>query len=216
MKQEAMNYYPVFLKITDRSCVVCGGGEVALRKAKALLEHGARVTVVSPEFDPGLLSLAENGAVQVIARDYRDGDLDAAFLAIAATDNRNINRQIAAEARSKGCLINTVDDADNSDFIVPSYLERGDITIAISTSGRSPALARKLRTRLETEFGAEYAALVHLIGEIREEAREKGFKLSGDLWQEALDLEPLLSLLKSGKVDEARAAIMRNIMPAVK
>ena len=205
-----MNYYPVFLNIKDKGCVVCGGGEVARRKVKILLEHEARITVISPALDEELADLAKTGVIQVLHRGYQEGDLENAFMAIAATDDQDTNLKIAGEARRKRCLINTVDDADNSDFIVPSLLRRGDITIAISTSGRSPALARKLRTRLEEEIGNEYSSLVSLIGEARAEIRESGVKVDGDTWQEALNLDVLLALLRSGKAEEARTTIIKN------
>ena len=100
-----MSYYPVFLNITNKKCIVCGGGDVAWRKVKALLTDGASVTVVSPEICQGLLDLAQNGYVEILKRAYRDGDLEGAFLAIAATDERGINLSIVAEARRRGCLV---------------------------------------------------------------------------------------------------------------
>lgn len=211
-----MTYYPVFLNIRDRRCVVCGGGVVALRKVQGLLEHGAGVEVVSPSFCEELLALAETADIELHRREYREGDLDGAFVVIAATDDSGTNLRVADEARRRGCLVNVVDDAANSDFIMPSSLRRGDITIAVSTSGRSPALARKLRARLEAELGSEYAELVRLVGEVREDVKKEGVKVSEDIWQEALDLELLLALIKDGKIQEAKAAITRNLLKEVK
>ncbi len=211
-----MSYYPVFLNISGKRCVVCGGGRVALRKVQSLLEHGARVEMVSPSSCTELLALAERGEILLHSREYREDLLKGAHVVIAATDDRDTNLSIVDGARRSGCLVNAVDDAENSDFIVPSCLRRGDITVAVSTSGKSPALARKLRARLEAELGSEYAELVRLVGEVREEMRTRGLKVSEDTWQEALDLELLPALIKEGKIKEARAAIARNLMEGVK
>jgi siroheme synthase-like protein len=204
-------YYPVFLNISGRKCVVVGGGQVALRKVKALLEHGADVEVISPDLCPELVQFAGSGEIRVLAREYRAGDLKKAFVAIAATDDSEINQRVVAEARKGAVLVNVVDDAENSDFIVPSYLRRGEVTIAVSTSGRSPALARKIRTRLEKELGDEYASLIHLIGEVRAEVKQEGMKVDGDRWQKALDLDLLLELLSRGDEAEARAILLSNL-----
>ena len=204
-------YYPVSLNIRGRKCTVVGGGQVALRKVIVLLEHGATVEVISPELCPEIVNLSEKGEIRVVNREYREGDLKGIFVAIIATDNSEINRQIAGEAREKAILVNVVDDADYCDFISPSYLRRGGISIAISTSGESPALARKLRTRLEEEFGEEYGRLSSLISRVRAEAREQNIRVSGDGWQEALDLNLLLELLRQGKEEEAGTLLLNNL-----
>jgi len=213
MKEESQvsAYYPVFLNISGRKCVVVGGGQVALRKVKVLLEHGADVKVISPDLCPELVQLAESGEIRSLNREYRTGDLADVFVAIAATDNIDINRQVVAEARSKAVLTNVVDDAENSDFIVPSYLRRGQVTIAVSTAGKSPALARKIRSRLEKELGDEYALLTLLINEVRAEVKREGIKIDGDGWQEALDLDLLLDLLRRGEKEKAKATLLSNL-----
>ncbi len=204
-------YYPVFLNIEGKKCVVVGGGQVALRKVKALLEHKASVAVISPDLCPELNGLAESGAICVSRRSYQAGDLAGALIAIAATDDRRINLRISKEAKKTGVLVNVVDDADNSDFIVPSRICRGDVVIAISTAGKSPALARKIRTRLEKDFGEEYAALARLIDEVRAELKQAGIKVDGDDWQEALDLDLLIGLLKKGESQKAKALLLNNL-----
>ncbi len=213
MKEESQvsAYYPVFLNISGRKCVVVGGGQVALRKVKVLLEHGADVKVISPDLCPELVQLAGSGEIRSLNREYRTGDLAGAFVAIAATDNIDINRQVVAEARSKAVLINVVDDAENSDFIVPSYLRRGPVTIAVSTAGKSPALARKIRSTLEKELGDEYALLALLINEVRAEVKREGITIDGDGWQEALDLDQLLGLLRRGEREKAKATLLSNL-----
>jgi siroheme synthase-like protein len=210
-KDGVIAYYPVSLNIRERRCVVAGGGEVALRKVKVLLEHGADVEVISPDLCPELARLAESGEVRVHNHAYETGNLADAFLAIAATDDVKTNRQVAEEARSKAILVNVVDDAVNSDFIVPSYLRRDGLTIAVSTSGQSPALARKIRTRLEKEIADQYGALTRLIGEIRAEIKREGIKIADDHWQEALDLDLLLELLKKGEREKAKVILLNRL-----
>jgi siroheme synthase-like protein len=204
-------YYPIFLNIRGKRCVVVGGGLVALRKVKALLEHEANVEVISPELCPELSQLAKSRAIQVLQKNYNGGDLQGAFIAIAATDDGEINNKVAEEARAKGVLVNVVDDSEHSDFIVPSQLRRGDITIAVSTAGKSPALARKIRTRLEKDFGTEYASLALLVDEVRSELKRQGIKINGYSWQEAIDLDVLIELLRTGQDEKAKATLLANL-----
>lgn len=197
-------YYPISLDIDGKRCVVIGGGEVALRKVSALLEHDAIVQVVSPELCPELEELFAAGRIMAAERPYADGDLAGAFVAIAATDDANINRKVASEAERRGLLVNVVDVPGLSNFIVPSQLRRGDLSIAVSTGGASPALARRIRERLEGDFGDEYAALLALAAQVRSEFRQKGGGAGGEDWQKALDIDALLALIREGRGDEAR------------
>ncbi len=210
-KDNIIAYYPVSLNIRGRKCVVLGGGQVALRKVEVLVEHGANVEVISPDLCSGLAQLAESGEIIVHHHAYRTGDLSGAFLAIAATDDAEINCQVAEEARGKAILVNVVDDAENSDFIVPSYLRRDGLTIAVSTSGQSPALARKIRTRLEKEIIDQYGTLTRLIGEVRAEIKREGMKIEDHRWQTVLDLDLLLGLLKKGEREKARAILLSRL-----
>ncbi len=205
------SYYPAFLKIGGKRCVVVGGGQVALRKVRPFLEHGANVEVISPELCAELNRLAESGAIRAVRRQYRLGDLTGAFIAIAATDNPRINHRVAKEASTSAVLVNIVDDAESSDFIVPSYLRRGDVAVAVSTGGRSPALARKIKAKLEKELGEEYAYLVLLVDEVRSEVKRRGIKVDGDGWQKALDLELIIDLLRKGEKEKARATLLNNL-----
>ncbi len=204
-------YYPIFLGLSGKRCVVVGGGEVALRKVRALLEHEAEVKVISPKLCPELAQMAEKKIIQVLPRVYDHGDLEGACMVIAATDDGKINRKVAEEAREGEILVNVVDDPEQSAFIVPSYLRRGALTIAVSTAGKSPALARKIRTRLENDFGTEYASLAIIASEVRSELKQQGIKVNGDTWQEALDLEVLVRMLRSGQGDKARAILLSNL-----
>lgn len=204
-------YYPIFLDISRRKCVVAGGGAVALRKVKALIEHGASVEVISPDFCPELSQLGRDGTISLVKRNYAPGDLKGAFVVIAATDDGEINSRVAEEASTRNVLTNVVDDPQHSDFIVPSYLRRGQFIIAVSTGGMSPALARKVRTRLEDIFGTEYESLGPMIDQVRSELKQKGVTANGDAWQEALDLDLLLPMVKAGRTEEARGILLDRL-----
>ncbi len=162
-----MSYYPICLDITDRHCIVIGGGRVAARKAQGLLAHGARVTVISPQLDGELAPLAEAGRLAWRARPYRKGDLADAFLVIAATDDPAVQERIHAEAEAGNILLNVADVPKWCNFILPAAVRRGDFSLAVSTGGKSPALAKQLREELETQFGEEYATLLVVLGALR-------------------------------------------------
>jgi precorrin-2 dehydrogenase / sirohydrochlorin ferrochelatase len=163
-----MRYYPVNLDIKGRSCLVVGGGSVGFRKVKTLLACGARVTVVSPEIAPPLKKLVESGAVMWHGRGYRDSDLTGNFLVIGATDDDQLNEQVSKDAGRLNLLCNIADRPAACNFILPAIVERGDLLIAVSTSGRSPAYAKQLRKELEKQFGEEYTELLQLMGAIRD------------------------------------------------
>jgi siroheme synthase-like protein len=211
MKSNSLSYYPVFLDIRRKKCVVVGGGRVALRKVMALLDAGADVKVISPDLCPGLRRLVETKRVAVAKRPFQPGDLEGALITVAATDNDRINLEVAEEAHEKGILVNVVDNPFESDFIVPSCLRRGDVTVAVSTAGRSPALARKIRLTLEKELDDEYGALALMIDDVRQEIRSQGVKLNGNDWQRALDLDLLIGLLKKNDKEQARSVLLGNL-----
>jgi siroheme synthase-like protein len=209
--KQVPTYYPILLNIEGRKCLVVGGGKVALRKVKVLLEHGANVEVVSPVFCSEINQLAADGAIRAIQRDYKSENLQHAFIAIAATDDAKTNKRVASEARRRGVLTNVVDDPKKSDFIVPSYFERGDIIIAVSTSGRSPALARKIRRQLEANFQDEYGQLALVADEVRSKLKRQGITASSDAWQQVLSLNSLIELLRQGKKQEAEKLILTRL-----
>jgi len=152
-----------------RQTVVVGGGHVAARKVESLLEAEAQVKVISPVLVPELELLMESGDITALKRSYQEGDLEDAFLVIAATDDNTVNQAIWAEATKQGCLINVVDDPEHSTFILPAVMQRGEMSIAITTGGGSPALARRLRERLENIIGPEYGKLTEVMAELRPE-----------------------------------------------
>jgi siroheme synthase-like protein len=205
-------YYPVFFNIQGKRCVVAGGGRVALRKVKMLLDCGANVTVISPKPHPDITKLSKEGTIHLIQRDYELQDLKKAVIAIACTDVKEVNRKVADEAKKARVLVNVADDPEPSDFIVPSFFRRGDLTVAVSTSGKSPALARKIRMKLEKSLGKEYASLLSLIGEVRSALKKKGYIVDADSWQDALDLDFLMQLVQSGQRNKAKAILLRKLL----
>jgi precorrin-2 dehydrogenase/sirohydrochlorin ferrochelatase len=211
-KTTSLPYYPIFLNLQGKKCVVVGGGEVALRKVERVLESGADVTVVSPSLDPGLAQLAKRKTIHLIQRNYRSGDLKGAAIVIAATDIKETNYRVAEEAKKVKALVNLVDDPEPSDFIVPSFFRKGDLTVAVSTGGQSPALARKVRIRLEKTLGEDYALLASLIGDIRRTLKTRGITVDAESWQEALDIDPLIQLIQSGQEREAKAILLKSLM----
>jgi len=211
VSSQSSSYYPIFLNIHQKKCIVVGGGEVARRKVGALLERGAIVQVIAPTLCSKLSSLAESKTISVLLRNYEPGDLKDALIVIAATTETETNKKVAMEAKRRGILVNVVDDREQSGFIVPSCLRRGDLTIAIATAGRSPALARKIRARLEKEFGKEYADLANLIGEVRSDLKKRRVKVNASIWQDALDLDQLIEMMRAGQIEKAKTTLLNNL-----
>lgn len=162
-----MRYYTVCLDINDKECLVVGGGEVATRKVATLLECGARVTVVAPSVTEKLGLLAEQNKITLRLRPYEHGDLDGMFLVIGATADTETNLAISGEAQRRNMLCNIADVPEACNFILPAIVKQGDLQIAISTSGKSPAFAKHLRKKLESQFGKEYATFLELMGRVR-------------------------------------------------
>jgi len=204
-------YYPILLNIQGKRCVVIGGGKVALRKVKMLLECGAKIIVISPKPHPDMVKLSKKKALRLTQRDYETRDLRKAAVVIACTDVKKVNRKVADGAKRAGVLVNVADDAEPSDFILPSFFRRGNLLVAVSTSGVSPALARRIRTKLEKDFGEEYASLLSLIEEVRSILKRKGYIVDAGTWQEALDLDPLMRLMKAGRWEKAITFLLSRL-----
>ena len=164
-------YYPIFLDMTGRRCVVVGGGLVAQRKVTTLLACGARVTVVSPEMTRRLAAYARQGRIRRVARRFTPRDLDGAWLAVAATDDQPVNERVSRSAAAHRIFANVVDQKPLCSFIAPSIVRRGELTIAISTAGGSPARAKKLRRDLGRLVGADYAKMLQLLKGLRGAAK---------------------------------------------
>lgn len=209
-----MKYYPVFLDLKGRRCVVVGGGPVAEGKVQGLREAGARVVVISPTATDPLARWAREGEVEWLARPYRRGDLEGAFLAIAATDDPETNRAVAEEAFARGVLVNVVDTPDLCLFIAPAVVRRGPVTVAVSTGGLSPALARRIRRSMEDPDLCRclaWAGLADLVGEVRARLRGRNVQVPPERWQEALR-EEVLDLARRGEVERAREVLWRTLV----
>ena len=212
--QKAIVYYPIFSNIQGKKCVVIGAGNVALRKIKSLLECRADITVISPKPHPEISKLSEERMIRLIERDYKTSDLKDAVIAIVCTDAKKVNRKAADEARKAGALVNVADDPDRSDFIIPSFFRRGNLTLAVSTSGVSPALAKKIRAKLEKSFGVEYASLLSLIGEVRSGIKREGYIVDAETWQGILDIDLLTRLVKAGSREKAKTLLLEKLRTA--
>ncbi len=198
-------YYPVYLSLAERLVVVKGGGSVAERRVAALLRCGARVRVVAPELTPELARRAEDGEIEHVVRPYRTGDLEGAALALAEPGEPVADASFFAEAERLGVFANVEDDVEHCSFIMPALVRRGDLVVAISTSGRAPALAVRLRERLERELGPEYGALLELAGRLRAPLARAlpDFEERRRRWYELVDSE-VLDLFRDGRATEAR------------
>ncbi len=169
-----MALYPINLNISNKLCVVVGGGQVATRKVRSLIECGAKVVVVSPQVSQDLLQLVGKKKLTWVERGFQKGDLKSAILCIAATDNLEIQHAVKEEAKSSKILLNSIDDPDESDFHVPSKVRRGDLLLTVSTGGGSPALSKLLRKNIESQYGLEYELLVRLLHLVRKHITEDG------------------------------------------
>ena len=195
----------------ERACVIIGGGEVAERKIQNLLECNARVTLISPMVTQGIRERASRGELDWQSREYEKGDLKGVFLAIAATDQRGVNEAIADEAAKERVILNVADNAPLCTFIAPSVVRRGEVTVAISTGGASPALARKMRESLEHSNALEYADLAGILASARKELTRRRAEVHPDHWQECISDE-LMALVKAGKSDEALDQLVSKLL----
>jgi uroporphyrin-III C-methyltransferase/precorrin-2 dehydrogenase/sirohydrochlorin ferrochelatase len=204
--------FPAFLDLRDKPVVVVGGGEVAARKSRALERCGARITVVSPEICAGLAERVRRGAVRHRAKRFEEGDLAGAYLAAAATDDERANRAVAAAARAAGILVNVADDIEGSSFAMASVVDRGPLQVAISTAGASPALARRLRARVEGAIPEGYGALAALAGRYRATAirRLPDPAARKRFWERVME-GPIAAHAIEGREDEAREALERAL-----
>jgi siroheme synthase-like protein len=196
-------YFPVSLDVAGRPCLVVGGGPVAARKAAALLACGARVTVVAPEVGEAMARLT---ALAVERRPYRAGEAAGYRLVITATGRAEVDGAVFADAESAGVWVNSADDREHSSFILPSVHRDGAVTVAVSTSGSSPALATWLRGRLADQVGGRVGELARLLAAARRRLHEEGRSTESVDWAALLD-GPLPALVEAGRLDEARALV---------
>jgi len=190
------NYYPIYVQLNEQPCVVIGGGKIAEGKVDGLLAANAKVKIISPELTPHLHDLVKQNQVEYVARHYQVGDLTGAFMVICATDQNEINQQVWREASANQQLVNVVDDTPRCNFIAPAILRKGDLNIAISTGGKAPALAVRLKERLQKEIGPQYERFLELSGQLREPLARHipDFETRKKLWYELVDSD-ILELL---------------------
>lgn len=198
-----MRYYPLYLDLSGRDCLVVGGGEVATRKVETLLRAHARVTVVGLQASARLTAWHEARQIKLECRSYRSEDLVGMFLVFGATDNSALNRQIGDEARRLGILCNIVDQPESGQFIVPAVVARGDLLISVSTAGQSPALAKRIRGQIETTYGDEYALLLKLLGAVRRKLLAQGHDPKGHkaLFARLIE-DDLVACVKAGDIQQ--------------
>ena len=202
--------YPVMLDLAGRLCLVVGGGPVAERKIDGLLAADARVTVVSPSLTPALLALAAEARLHWRPREYLAGDAAGFALVMVAASDASVSEAIAAECRTRGVWINCADDPARCDFILPAVFRRGALTVAVSTGGVSPTMARLVREELEARLPDDLALLTDVMGDVRRSLREGGIALDAERWWQALDGE-LRSLAAAGRTAEAQARLKERL-----
>jgi siroheme synthase-like protein len=208
---DAKRYYPVFLDLEDKPVIVIGGGTVACEKVAGLRKAGARITIISPALAPELQELKDAGALDHVARPWQPSDLDQDWAVVmVATDDGAVNRRVSEESRSRRVWCNAADDPANCDFILPSVVRRGRITLAASTAGASPALARRLREELDAYLTDDMPALADLLAEVRTEIRARKLHVANETWQKAID-ERLRVLLAQRKHEQARAYLVERL-----
>ena len=204
-----MGFFSVFLELAGRRCLVVGGGPVAERRVEGLLAAGAALTVISPILTPRLAALASEGRIIHEPRGYRTGDLVGVDLAFAATDRGEVNAALAAEGRARGVWVNAADDPAHCTFILPALVRRGDLTVAVSTGGTSPALARAIREELERYLTAEYATLAEIAAEARRALRAAGLVADAQTWRRSLGPEVRRLIVERGPEEAKRHLLER-------
>jgi precorrin-2 dehydrogenase/sirohydrochlorin ferrochelatase len=204
--------YPLFLDLKGKKCLVIGGGRVAERKVKTLLQYGGNVKVVSPVTENSIELWAEQGLIELEKREFAPTDLDDIFLVFIATNNPDLNGEVSRLCRENKILVNAVDDPPNCDFFVPAIIKRNSLVLAISTGGKSPAFARKLRQELEQMISSEYGEFVDLIGEQRDFIKERIASIEDrkKLFEELVNSD-ILDLLMAGEKERAREKVNKCI-----
>jgi precorrin-2 dehydrogenase / sirohydrochlorin ferrochelatase len=202
--------YPIALDLFDKPCLVVGSGELAHEKTEGLLRVSARVTVVGGEPISSLRVLADAGVIDLRSRDYEVADLAGITLAYGASEDRELNARVAHDARAAGVLVNAVDDIPNCDFFAVSLVRRGDLQIAISTNGRSPAMARWVREYLDSWVPMELGGLLDVLADVRTEVRANGNAPAYDRWNAAISEEVLLRL-RHGDEAGARSQVYETL-----
>ncbi len=205
-----MSYFPIFVEMKKRRCLMIGGGMVAERKIAGLLEAGAVVTVISPDVTERIARWSKDKLIQFVARRYQSGDLSSYELAFVATDDGKVNTAAFEEGRARGVWVNCADDPMHCDFILPSVLRRGDLTVAVSSGSSSPALARTIREELEMYLSREYEQLAKLAAEARVEVHKRALDVPFETWRRALSGD-VRQLLLRGEVARAKSRLLKEL-----
>lgn len=212
-----MDFFPIFLNLKDRRCLVVGGGEVAARKAASLRDAGARVLMVAPQASAGVMQMVEDGEVELRRGHYSESDIEGCALVIAATDDAEVNRSVSVACEARGIPVNVVDDPQLCSFIVPSMIDRSPVQIAVSTGGASPVLARTLRARLETMIPSAYGLLGRLLEQYREQAKQAlpSVDQRRQFWENVLQ-GPIVEMAFTGQEEAARQALEHALQRAAR
>ena len=211
-----MRYFPINVDIQNKSCVLIGGGNVAYRKAIAMLKAGANITLIAPEINDGVRKLVDDEAVNWINRIYQPGDLDGAALAIVAVDDPAVGEKVSEEATRLNILINVADIPQQCTFTLSSCIERGDLLVTISTGGKCPAFSRHMRLKLEEIVDDAYGDLLNLLGDAREKMLEAG--ISSDNCRDSLNKiidSDIISFLREGEHKKAAAFADKAVSEAI-
>ena len=205
-----MSYFPIFLEMKQRRCLVIGGGAIAERKIAGLLDVGANVAVISPDVTEKIARWSKEKWVNLIARRYQPGDLSGYELAFITTNDTEVNAIAYYEGRERGVWVNTADDRAHCDFILPSVLRRGDLTVAVSSGGATPALARTIREELEIYLSHEYEQLAKLASEARVELHKRSLNVPFETWRRALSGD-VRQFLMRGEVARAKNHLLKEL-----
>lgn len=208
-------YYPIFIDVENHDVLIIGGGAVCARKAEAMMRYGARVTVIAPEVTEEITSWAKKRRLRVRRKEYEAADLNGASIVIASTDDPRINERIARDCRRRKIPVNVVDVTHLCEFIVPAIVQQGSIQLAVSTGGKSPALARTLKEDLQKFIGPEYAELNDFLGKLRPAAK-KVLPTDADRKRffDGILAKGVLQMLREGRRKEAYATIARACQEA--
>jgi siroheme synthase-like protein len=204
--------YPVLLKLEGKRSVVIGGGAETEQRVRSLMDAGAQVELIAPVASEEMMQLARAGRIRWIERTYRPGDLEGAFLAVACASDRSRNEEIWAEAEARGIPFNATDDGPHCTFIFPAIHRQGDLVVAISSGGKSPALASRIRDRIAEDLGPEYAEFLDILGRLRPEVTERfpTFERRREIWYRLVDSEAFDRLKAGGR--EAALAALRSVL----
>jgi len=199
-------YYPIFMDINNKQVLVVGGGSVAFRKAAVLLEYGAVVKIISPGLCEEMLKLVDGKRCLWIKKEYSADDLSQVELVFSCTEREKVNAGVAEDARARKIPVNVADSPDSCTFFVPSVLRRGDLSIAVSTAGNSPLVARQIRLQLEAVFGDEMRDYLDLLGSWRRRVKSLTEENRSLFWEKVTDGE-VLTHIRDGKAEQAKEVI---------